>query len=417
MYILVHDVGFLRTKMTRLLAAFPVTCAFVLMAIGSAPAQEVTSEANGLNVIQRVRPATKGQFQAKVILPISGARATEVPNAQVTLLGSEGAVHRGVTNIHGDVTIDAVAPGIYAMTARARGLFACYAMHVVGENQAAGRSLPASAEISCALVTSHRFGETVLPYLAADSSRDHLQADDMTLVADVDRISNPTYRIARTAGGLAGSLRSANGQVAEQMNVFIFNKRKAVGRTLSDDQGRFVLADLPSGVYSMVAVGQDGVAALGFELVESVAKSARVNSTGETFVIQEGAEDATLDVDVIPVTPDELEEVVGIEEEEEDTEEGVDEMEGDGEGAPLLDEFGNPIVDGVPVDGFGNPLAGGGYAPNGGSYGGGGGGGSGGGGGGGIAAAALVAAAAAAVSSSNNNDFRPLVTSPNLPAN
>lgn len=413
MYIPIHDVGFLRTKMTRLIAAFSATCAFALLAIAGASAQQATGEANDLNVIQRVRPATKGQFQAKVILPIAGAGATSVPNAEVTLLGSEGALHRGVTNIHGDVTIDAVAPGIYAMTTRARGLFACYAMHVVGEGQAAEKALPSSAEISCALVTSHQFGETVLPYLAAQSSRDHLQADGTTLVADVERLNNPSYRIARTAGGLVGNLRSANGEAASQMNVFFFKKRKAVGRTLSDDQGRFAVAELPSGIYSMIAVGQDGVAALGFELVESVVKSVRVNSKGETFVIQEGAEDATLDVDVIPVTPDELEEVVGIEEEEEDTEEGEDEMEGDGEGAPLLDEFGNPIVDGIPVDGFGNPLAGGGYAPSGGSYGGGGGGS--GGGGGDIGGAALLGIAAAAAANSSSNDFRPLVTSPNTP--
>ena len=200
--------------MTRLLAAFSATGAFALLAIASVSAQEGMSGANDLNVIQRVRPATSGQFQAKVILPISGAGATSVPNAEVTLLGSEGALHQGVTNIHGDVTIDAVTPGIYAMTARASGLFACYAMHVVGEDQAAEQSLPASAEISCALVTSHQFGQTVLPYLAAQSSRDHLQADGTTLVADVERLNNPTYRIARTAGGLVGNLRSAEGRAA-----------------------------------------------------------------------------------------------------------------------------------------------------------------------------------------------------------
>ncbi len=400
--------------MTRLLAAIPSTFAVVLMTIAGASAQEATSIENDLNVTQAVRPASPGKFQAKVVLPMSGAGMTEVPNAEVTLLGTKGAVHQGVTNIHGDVTIEGVAPGIYAMTARASGLFACYAMRVLGEDQAAEQALPESVEVSCALVTSRRFEATVLPYLARSSSREQFRTDGTTLVADVRGSVGSAYRVARTAGGLVGSLRSAGGQVAAEMNVFIFKSRKNVGRTVSDDQGRFVLSDLPSGVYSMVAVGPAGVAALGFELVDSVGTSVGFNLDGRTFVNQVGAEDATLDVDVIPVTQQELEEVVGIEEEDEDDADETDDTEMDDEEVVLLDEFGNPIVDGVPIDGFGDPLAGGGYAPGGGgSSGGGGGGGSG--GGGDIAGAALIGVAAAVAATSDDSNFRAAVTSPSLP--
>lgn len=385
----------------------PTFLALVCVAVSFFATRVHAEPANELNLTQCVRPSTVGQFQAKVIVPMSGSRASVVPNANVTLFGGKGAVHRGKTNIHGDVSIAGVEPGVYAITAQAKGLFACYSMHVLGADQATQHACPDSADVSCALVSSQQFGATVMPYLASEADRAEIKVDDSTLVKQAYRpAGDAMYRVTRSGDGLRGNLRSASDSEAKQMNVFLFRNRVNIGRTVSDETGQFEFAKLPSGVYSLVAVGPNGLAALGFELVDEVRGSASVSRDGRTLVNQVAELIApSLVVDVIPLTEEELDGVIEEEEEEEEDEEETGE-EADGEETlDAEDEFVE--------DQFGNPMAGGGYAPGAG----GGGAGGGGGGAGGIGGiGALAALGAAAASSSNGGGFFVPPASPVTPA-
>ncbi len=395
--------------MRRLLATVTRFCiatgliGFTVSAVAQGPATH-------LIVTQTVRPTAPIQFDARVIFPtVQGPRA--VANAQVTLRGGQGQVHQGMTDYRGNVTIKGVSPGLYAMTAQADGLFACYAMHVLGPQQAEDRTFPGAVEIACALVRYRDFESTIMPYLVT-------QVDRAELVTDLDLVpANEMYRVTRSNGGLVGSLSAVTNHGAKQMNVFLVKNRRLISRAISDDEGRFSFADVESGIYSLLAVGPDGLAAIGFELVDRIDRSGSAglsSSNGQTLVnqiVDDGA--GSLDIDVVPLTSDELELL---------DRPAPDENKETGEDDEAADEVSYEIVsdDSVMVDEFGNPV--GNCGPCGGDLGsgsGGGGGGSGGGGGGsgggaGLAALAGIAAVAAA-NSNNNNGIN--VASPAFPAN
>lgn len=366
--------------------------ATLLLALAGLGAVNTDAADTQMVVAQCVMPSTPGEFKARVVMPFRGG-ATVVPNTKVTLHGKQGLTFQGKTDLHGDVKINDVMPGVYAMTAKADGLFACYAMHVLAQDDSS--SCPDSAEITCALVGGRQFKSTITPYLAFDQTRDNLTADEQVLVKHVSRVSNVKISVPHSSGHVAVQMSSVTSQPASDMNVFLFNNRKLVARGVSDATGTYNFRGLEPGVYSVVSVGQQGLAAVGFELSESALTS--VSNGERTLVaVQDEAADAALELEVIPLSAEEIEEV--LEEEEESEEE--DEDEDEEEDSSMLDEDGNPIEE-VPEEGLGTPVAGGGTG-GGGVAGGGGGGGSGGlGPAAGVAAIAGIAAAASNGSSDN----------------
>ncbi len=382
----------------------------LLLATSAMGVVHAQSPANQVVITQCVLPTQPGEFKARVVMPFQSG-VTAVPNSRVTLHGQKGAIHHGMTNIHGDVTLSDVAPGVYAMTAKADGVFACYSMHVL--QPGGDQKCPDKAEIACALVNARQFETIVMPYVASHHSRDELTTSDGVLVKHMDRLQKAADPVVLSSGRVVGHLSSATNEAAEQMNVFLFKNRKVIGRAISNQKGRFEFEDLQPGVYSLVAVGPHGLAAVGFELVEQVAGTARVDRRGPNFVslLQQPPVDATLDLEVIPMTEEEIEEVIGVEEMEEEEEDDDDPL-------VMFDDLGNPLATGdVPLDGVGAPFAGGG---GGGFVGGGGGGGfaGGGGGSGGLGSSAGIAAiagVAAAVSNDSDDLFVPQAASNVVP--
>lgn len=366
-----------------------------------------------MNVAQHVRPVD-GVFRAKVVVPMPNSGATIVPNATVKLLGKDGTRYEARTDMQGDAVIKDVKPGLYAMTTYANGLFACYAMHVIGTDSYSSTEFPSQTDISCALVAPSQFGSVVMPYVASTVDRDSDEFNPATLVSRITPASSKNIQVARTGKSLKGVVRSADSQVAKQMNVFLFKNRIRIDRTISDQAGRFQFKNLPVGIYSLVTVGPQGLAAVGFELVDQPSpRSASLTSDGTTLVVQdeETAESSSLGVDVGPLTSEDLEEILDNAEEDEEDEDDSESSNLDeslADDGTFMDEFGNPVDPTTPA---GAPGAGGGGS-------GGGGGGSGGAGGIGAAGGAAGIAAAAAGSGSGGGafgGFNPPITSPVIP--
>jgi hypothetical protein len=362
-------------------------------------------------LVQSVQLAEAGQFQATVMVPMNHSGPTPVVGAEVSLFGAQGVVHRGTSDQLGEVTIPGVQPGVYALVSRSERLFACFAMRVLEADASGDQAYPESALISCALVAPPQFEATVAPYLSTFASREQLRIDPTTWVHHVDaNSSTASHRVLRSDDGLVGTLRTAGQRPAGQMNVFLIKDRKRVARTTSDDSGRFKIEGVQSGVYSIVAVGPEGVAAIGFEVMDR--SPAAVTAEGRRLISQVDPMIHTeLVVDCIPMSHQEVEVV------------GCCEPQSSVAMQPeFVDEYGHPIADSGSLDCCGTPLAGGGYAPGGGYAGGGGVGGSGGGGfgvgGGDLAGLAAIGIAAGAIAATNDdNNFVPLPTSPVMPAN
>lgn len=294
--------------------------AFTVTTLPSDASAQETSWSDHLAVTQWVNPATPSEFQARVLVPKVGGGARNVSGAHVILLGRNGSFHRGITDDHGDVVISGVGSGVYAMIARAPGLVAVYAMHVIAADQRGAAGYPGKAEIACAPLSYDKFATTVMPLLRSQYDREALTIED----ANLEKISghvrgNERYQVVRSGGGLVGYLyaATAKGRIADPddlddrldpaalMSVFLFRNGRDVGRAMTDELGRFEIPDLATGVYALVTVGPDGLGAVGFELLEeadSDKKANLVSKDGYKFVSVNGDnENSEFELQVIPV--------------------------------------------------------------------------------------------------------------------
>lgn len=264
-----------------------VCIALVALAISPSANNLLAQEADRLTVSQWIRPAIAGEFSARVVLPAVlhvEHGVSVIDNAVVTLRGREGIFHQAVADDKGEVSIPFVAAGVYTLTARSPGLSACYAIHVLSVDQLGGDLYPEAIDISLAPIGFSQVAETVRPHLPSDYGIDSLDILEENVEKIVDHVrGNETLSVNRSpAGGLVGFIYQAtdHGVVidpediddrldpAEATDVFLFKAGERIRRDLTSENGRFELEDLELGVYSLVAVGRDGVAIVGFELTD-----------------------------------------------------------------------------------------------------------------------------------------------------
>lgn len=235
-----------------------------------------------LTVTQWVTPILEGRFEGRTVLPLADGGVGYVAGAEVFLVGKGEVMHRGYSNRAGHVVIDGVEPGVYGMIARAKGLVACYAMHVIDSDQPGSDLYPSKAEIALQTIDHQSFWSIVLPRMRSDYDLDTLSIEEERLDDIVSHArGNERYRVTRTQGGMVGYLYGAtdHGRAiddedrdrldpAEFMTVLLFKDGRYVGRDLTDERGRFDFQTLPAGLYSLITVGPDGVGAVGFELMD-----------------------------------------------------------------------------------------------------------------------------------------------------
>jgi hypothetical protein len=228
---------------------------------------------------------------------------------------------------------------------------------------------------------------------------------------DVNAISNTVagtavHRVKQTEGGMVGQIYAAGSvgnalSPSREANVFLFQDGIEIERMTTDTNGRFEIASLEPGVYSLMVVGNSGSGLVGFELVGENNRSFAANlSKGETLInlVQTGVASQF----VLQLAPSD-----GIV----DNFQSMAPAPGNIISDKLIDEqvIGEEVID----EGYGTPMGGGGFA--GGGTGGGGGGGFGGGGGGGgglLGLAAMGGAVAAAVAASGSDSDRVIIPPP-----
>lgn len=358
--------------------------AVATLTVGDASASEwVQIQADG-TVTGRVLAAG----QNKALVAVDGAK--------ISLVGENGQSAHGVTDATGQFAIKGVETGVYSLAAVGTETFACCAIHAVDSKVAGSDRLPANFEIVAADVSKSTLRAALLRYLPPRINQSVASIADVdlaTLAAEVS--SNSPFRIAQVNGGMKGQINSAGAidnkiSGVQASNIFIFAGGKEVARAVTGADGQFEIASLDTGVYSLLSVGSQGTALVGFELVNTAAlKQAATTTNGYTLVqdvvLQPGQ---TFSVTAAPQAPEVEEEPVL--------------------GDELLSEeiIGEEIIG----DPFGTPIGGGGYSGGGGGFSGGGGGG----GGGGLIGLAAMGGVIAAVAASD--DDNPVVVPPASPA-
>ncbi len=420
---------------------------FSAFALCFATQADAVTPVNTLTVSQWVQPTEDGVLNGRLVIPAADGGSTAVNGAIVAIVGQDGKVLRATakTNAKGQFTIKNAKPGVYAFSARADFVFAACAMHVLDSDLVGEQEFPHQAEISAANIDYTTVKTAVIRYLPPSASADQKSMASFNR-SDLDSLANQvcgeqSFRVAQTNGGLQGRLHSAgaaNGRLSDVQltNVFIIKDGNEVARTVTNENGEFSIATIGAGNYSLMAVGPDGLGMIGFELVdedEIDTKTAAVSADGKTFVglLGGGCCCNQLSMQVAPVheVMNVVQDVVIAEQPIADAGCGCGQPHTDcGCGVPV-DPCGcdgaivdggfvdggfveTPIVDeGIVMDGFGTPVAGGGFAPSygggfgGGGFSGGGGGGfiGGGGGLGGIAALAGIGGIIAATASDDDN--------------
>ncbi|QDT02992.1 Cna protein B-type domain protein [Rubripirellula lacrimiformis] len=412
--------------MKRMLAIFSLIAAGILP-VATVDAQEVTSDTqivNHLTMNQWVRATENGELSGRVYLPGVNGEAKALANVTVAMKSRDGEVLRATTDSKGVFSVKNVPSGVYALTARGDNVFACCAMHVVDASVSSDVELPTEAEVAVANVDFTVVNTAVIRYMPTSVRSFDSSLADAKLDSLKDRIrSQDVFRVVQTDGGmkgrihLAGVQRDALGD-AEMTNVFLFKEGMEIARTLTGENGTFSFANIATGNYSVMAIGPDGIGLIGFELVDSSLEPATASNVAADgtqlvgFGHHRRHNQCCCEEFAIQVAP--CPEVVTCVEEVIITETVID--EGCGCGVP------GEILEGeVVMDGFGNPMAGGGYAPGGGGGFSGGGGGGGGFGGGGLAALAGLGAIGAIIATTSDDDNNaitvPVVASPAVPAN
>lgn len=360
-------------------------------------------------VQQWVKRDQLGNVSGRVV-STKGGKLFPVALADVTLLSPGSKMLTATTNADGQFVMRDAQAGIYAMTARADGFFACCAMHIVDPAMPAAESVAAEVLISAAAIDFTEIQTAVIRYLPATFDPVVRTVQEADLVALKSYIaSDETFKIQQRSGGIDGfavrpGAEKANLSGAEESNVFLFQNGSEVARTMTQPNGHFRFDGIELGDYGLVVVGAAGVGAAGFELVSANERSTvSVRGSDGTVLTQVGTGAGSVQAfQIAPPT----------------------ETIGTFQGVTISDELiseevvGEQIVDGqffgTTDGGFVSGGGGGGFA------GGGGGGGGGLGGGGGIGRFAAIGgiAAAIAIAASDDDDNvapAPQVASPSVP--
>lgn len=395
---------------TALLRQFlPCLVALVAVAGSVVPASAETATSQ-LLVNQWIRQAEDGSIQGKIVLRQSDGTALAVSPAVVALADAKGEARSEKADKNGEFKFADVEPGVYTVLTRgAKDVCAIVALHVIAHDDEKAAGLASAIEVSAGRVDFSAVNANLIRYLPPRQFGENVVSVDNV---DVNAISSTVagtafHRVKQTNGGMVGQIYAA-GTVgntlspSREANVFLFQDGIEMERMTTDTNGRFEVAVLEPGVYSMMVVGNSGSGLVGFELVGEASKSfAAASNSNETLVtaMQEGVASQF----VLQLAPSDG--IVGNFQEM-----GV--IQGEVISDVLIDEqvIGEEVID----EGFGTPMGGGGggFGGGGGGFGGGGGGFGGGGAGGLLGLAGVGGAIAAIVAASDSDNDRVIVPPP-----
>lgn len=377
-------------------------CTLIVAWGATASAQAVTGSGVADEVLdsllaqQWVKTDADGTLQGHVAVPAGGGLRS-VSLARVSLIsmgiGEGASALRGKTTLEGSFAIENVQSGTYAMVVYGSDALASYVIHVLpataGKNTSDQLQVLASrtsSDFVMQRVRSYIPLQPALPYavrqFAADPIADRSPVGEGQVFASAN--GTVTGRIALPI--------SSDGKVQplQNMNVMVVQGSKSVTTATVGSDGRFSIAKLTPGDYGLIAAGESGFAAIGFEVAVPTTASRSPGTTRLVAFHAAAVGETELNVEIVPgFATDALERELNRDENGELIDIGE---------AVVLDEYGWPVDPNAVTMGPSNPAAGSAQAGSGS------GGGGGGGGAGGLEGLGAIAAAAAALAVQNGDN-------------
>ncbi len=308
------------------------------------------------------------------------------------------------TNEEGAFSFTGLNEGVVALIAYGEGGLLLYSVRLVREDEGFADATPVKAEtlqlgLSSAVVSSSDVDlakQLILGGLPEKAKRFTVQQTEMDEAEHAfpygtqepsTSLIHHAVRL-RADGALVGEVnlldpRTGRHREIVDLTLHFLRDGEHIGATEVTPEGRFVMMGLAPGVHSIVTTGDDGILAMGIDILGSVAAAERESKYKFASIDEE------LELVVCPINAENFNQQNAAQL----TDGTIDPASPGGAGSPVA---GGPPVDGVPMAGF----------PGGGAPGGLGGGGAGVGGGGGLDAL-LAAGAAGAIGYAIGNDNEP----------
>jgi uncharacterized membrane protein YgcG len=328
-----------------------------------------------LYITQWVTPTANGSLIGRVVTP---GETQGIPGVQVSLRRQGQTVQSSVSDGDGNFQFVNVVPNYYSVIAEGDGVFAAYALTVIGS--ARGKHLPSNFEVPVIRPTGNVVLDLIRTQTAPISSWTSFPTFSSADPVGTGRVTHRMIPIPLNQDGSFTGNFSYPGipeGIHDMSNyiAYLVKDGRRFMQTPLDRDGEFRFDKVPVGNYGIVVLGNRGFSAVGVQLVDS--RVAFSSTNGQRYVSQGTASPFHLEIiprnDVPTTIPD-----------PNDPNFPQNEI-------PLpMGSFGGP--------GFGSPFGGGG------GFGGGAGGGGGFGGGGLFAAAGLAGIAAAIALDDDDND-------------
>ncbi|MDA8563742.1 carboxypeptidase-like regulatory domain-containing protein [Mariniblastus sp.] len=242
-----------------------------------------------------VRPNEDGNVEGR-ISALEMNSTIPLEQLDITLVKNGEKLYTETTDSEGKFSFSDVTPDIYTLIASGKNGFMAYGIEVVprpeggildldfGKRDAAEKAfyaklgLPAGAaiqddlQIDAAAIpptfnTMQRLTQTFLQSAG-------VFAADVKAIGNAEEVSGGFQYALSDDGSFKGKLqpigtKDGEAQNLSDMNIFLIQDDKEIGRVPVEENGNFELKDVEPGVYAIVAAGKDGFAALSMELVGS----------------------------------------------------------------------------------------------------------------------------------------------------
>ncbi len=254
------------------------------------------------------------------ISAIEPSQSVTVPieKLDVSLLKKGEKISKSTTDDEGKFLLEDVQPGVYTLVASGQNGFLAYGVNVLPKLEvfdALERNtqldpreknafyvshfeLPQDAvvaeelQIDAAAVppefsTLQRISQNFLPSATAmNISRD---LDDAKAIGKASEVKGGFKYPLSDNGSLAGRIQpiaTDDGEPAKlsDMNIFLIQDDVEAARVTVEENGKFEIEDVDPGVYSLIAAGEDGFAALSIELVKAKEKIGGLSGTKAHYV-------------------------------------------------------------------------------------------------------------------------------------
>lgn len=215
-----------------------------------------------------------GRIDAVIVAPGVPADTLAGGQTQIALVSQEGTIYRAEPSAqsHLEYSFVGVPSGVYTLTARGPNIVACYAVHVVDQGDVATGDEQQRLEIGIAEMRINKLRNAVIRYMP--TSVPYVAKFDDAVGRKFYQTQSHTasMRVGQTSGGLKGRILRAGLEGdspvgAGQTNILLYQNRELIAQVVTEADGSFSIDSLEPGIYSLIAIGPDGIAVTGFQLI------------------------------------------------------------------------------------------------------------------------------------------------------